>query len=286
LTANHGGGYSYRLCRVPEFDPITEECFQKIPLSFVGDTQEFRYAGQWIPGAPVYTVPTMKVNQGTHPPGSEWIRLSIPACRYCDEGQFCGGEVAINFTEVSGQIPWGGDFYGGAAWVARVDCASICSGATVDDGGPPPPTNNQSYGLSDGQLCPPGKTQFTETVPGLSGFLANHTYPERSIIAMNIVDKVRIPKDLPDGRYLLGWRWDAEQTYQIWQNCADILIKGDAEEPVAPPPPVDNSWRTYFIVGVTVGGAVSLISIGIAVYSCQKKSSNSLREPLKTRSVQ
>eukprot|EP00729_Bicosta_minor_P019178 gene19178-3946_t len=26
------------------------------------------------------------------------------------------------------------------------------------------------------------------------------------------------------GKYLLSWRWDAEETAQVWQNCADITI--------------------------------------------------------------
>ena len=30
ILANHGGGYSYRLCRTGE--QLTEECFQKTPL--------------------------------------------------------------------------------------------------------------------------------------------------------------------------------------------------------------------------------------------------------------
>ena len=34
-TANHGGGYSYRLC--PASEPLTEECFQRHPLKFAGD---------------------------------------------------------------------------------------------------------------------------------------------------------------------------------------------------------------------------------------------------------
>ena len=33
ILANHGGGYSYRLCRVGE--QLTEECFQKTPLRSV-----------------------------------------------------------------------------------------------------------------------------------------------------------------------------------------------------------------------------------------------------------
>lgn len=39
-----------------------------------------------------------------------------------------------------------------------------------------------------------------------------------------IQDKVVIPKNLSPGDYVLGWRWDCEETAQIWQNCADVVI--------------------------------------------------------------
>merc|ERR1712178_417920 len=38
-----------------------------------------------------------------------------------------------------------------------------------------------------------------------------------------IGDFVKVP-DAP-GRYVLSWRWDAEQTPQVWTNCADIYIQ-------------------------------------------------------------
>ena len=31
-----------------------------------------------------------------------------------------------------------------------------------------------------------------------------------------IVDKLRLPADLKPGHYLLGWRWDCEETAQVW----------------------------------------------------------------------
>merc|ERR1712228_838301 len=37
---------------------------------------------------------------------------------------------------------------------------------------------------------------------------------------MELVDFVRIPADLPAGEYVLGWRWDCEQSNQIWQSCS------------------------------------------------------------------
>ena len=44
ITANHGGGYSYRLCRAPaEGETLTEECFQQTVLRFSGDTQWVQY---------------------------------------------------------------------------------------------------------------------------------------------------------------------------------------------------------------------------------------------------
>ena len=39
-----------------------------------------------------------------------------------------------------------------------------------------------------------------------------------------ISDHVILPKNLAPGDYVLGWRWDCEETAQIWQNCADVTI--------------------------------------------------------------
>ena len=39
-----------------------------------------------------------------------------------------------------------------------------------------------------------------------------------------VSDKIVIPKTIKPGRYVLSWRWDAEETAQVWQNCADVNI--------------------------------------------------------------
>lgn len=39
-----------------------------------------------------------------------------------------------------------------------------------------------------------------------------------------LVDRVAVPAALPPGDYVLGWRWDCEETAQIWSSCADIHI--------------------------------------------------------------
>merc|ERR1712032_656859 len=38
-----------------------------------------------------------------------------------------------------------------------------------------------------------------------------------AVTNLEIVDYLRIPSDLPAGEYVLGWRWDCEQSNQIWQ---------------------------------------------------------------------
>ena len=42
--------------------------------------------------------------------------------------------------------------------------------------------------------------------------------------AFAVEDELRVPRELPAGDYVLGWRWDAEMTSQVWSTCADITI--------------------------------------------------------------
>ena len=39
-----------------------------------------------------------------------------------------------------------------------------------------------------------------------------------------ISDKVVIPDDIKPGKYVMSWRWDCEETAQVWQSCADVNI--------------------------------------------------------------
>jgi hypothetical protein len=63
---------------------------------------------------------------------------------------------------------------------------------------------------------------ISEPLPGVSGFVHNATTP---IDAFSVVDLVEVPLDLAPGPYLLSWRWDCEQSPQVWQNCADLIIE-------------------------------------------------------------
>ena len=43
---------------------------------------------------------------------------------------------------------------------------------------------------------------------------------------IEIVDTVALPAELPSGEYVLGWRWDCEESNQIWTSCSDVTIVG------------------------------------------------------------
>lgn len=159
IVANHGGGYQYRLCPKPANTmDLTEECFQKTPLRFVGDTQ-------WIT---VTTVPqdgrinitAIRTDVGTFPAGSQWTRNPIPGCAG----------------------------FGGGAPAAGGQCTGTQFPAPA---GPQLPT------------------------PGLYGFLG---------LPFNIIDKVQVPSNLPEGDYVVSFRYDCEQTSQVWQQCGDVRL--------------------------------------------------------------
>merc|ERR1712232_1374326 len=47
----------------------------------------------------------------------------------------------------------------------------------------------------------------------------------RAKFSFNIIDEVQVPKSLELGEYVLSFRWDCEQTPQIWAQCSDIVVK-------------------------------------------------------------
>jgi len=40
---------------------------------------------------------------------------------------------------------------------------------------------------------------------------------------VEIVDVLKIPA-VPPGKYVLQWRWDCEESDQVWASCADVTI--------------------------------------------------------------
>lgn len=173
ISANHGGGYQYRLC--PADDELTEECFQKMPLEFVGDESWIQFGhGMDTSNRSVFK-PTPVSGSRVVPAGSVWYRNPVPACK----------------APVSGGV-------------RHASCK---------------------------------EPMFEPLVPGVWGFGQGHCQdgsnasdactPEQAkrwYLDWGVVDKLKVP-DIPEGDYVLGFRWDSEQTPQVWSSCADVSIK-------------------------------------------------------------
>jgi len=73
VAANHMGGYSYRLCKIPEEGRagLTEECFQKTPLDFHGDYQWIRQTSH----SEFVQTKAVRTRVGTFPEGSQWTKV-------------------------------------------------------------------------------------------------------------------------------------------------------------------------------------------------------------------
>lgn len=154
ILANHGGGYQYRLC--PKGQTLTEECFMRTPLPFVGSTQLLRFAN-----GTESEIPATLVSEGTLPEGSTWAMNPVPACL----------SVSGGFQE---------------------------QGCDKPQFPPPPGCDKTCWGY-------------------VSNPMVNRTLPA-------VIDRLRVPADLQPGSYVLGFRWDCEQTPQIWTSCADIIV--------------------------------------------------------------
>ena len=85
IRSNHGGGYSYRLCKKPssgDYFDITEECFAAGALDFVGNTSFIVYHNKNHStgggGSRRFEIDAVRTTAGTYPPGSMWTRNPIP----------------------------------------------------------------------------------------------------------------------------------------------------------------------------------------------------------------
>jgi len=165
LHANHAGGYQYRLCPKPASSwDLTEECFQKMPLTLLGDTQWIQWHSD---PATRKEIPARRTRNGTTPMGSQWTANPLPTC-----------DNIFDFS-----------------------CAAH---------------------------------EFQPPVPGAYGFwgIYNAGVPQFGMGRMHnisIVDKFQVPSDLSPGDYVLQFRWDCEQTSQVWFGCADVQISASSQ---------------------------------------------------------
>ena len=190
LCAQHGGGYSYRIC--PASSPLTEACFQSHPLDFVPSKSALLLPdGSRIPITPLH------VSTGTQPAGSTWSRIPIPPT---DLGPRCLPGPKDNASTPHGCTPADKENgYMGPCEPCPETPGSDCS----------------RCGQSKQPAFPP-LANWTENQGGSSGFSAKKGDPiQKGGFALGILDVLKIPADLPEGDYVLGWRWDCEATSQV-----------------------------------------------------------------------
>jgi len=199
MNANHGGGYQYRLC--PAHSEQTEACFQAGSLKFAGNTQWIQFGNGMDANnrteVPATTVPGDLVV----PKGSTWRKNPIPMCN----SPVSGGSQAFRRAKHRFDI----------AYLS----SRFCFGPTFE---PPMPG---LYGFG-GATC---GSEFAERDCTTDEYFKQDFH-------FSIVDKVEVPSDLAPGEYTLSFRWDSEQTSQVWVSCADVKVKasGLATKPFSP----------------------------------------------------
>jgi len=124
------------------------------------------------------------VDEGTTPAGSTWAMNPIPR---------------IDFNSESSGQPAGskGCAYNG----------TVVSGAKCRQFAPP-------CAWDDGWYSQPGTKGSVDVEGACSGDWTGGV----------VADKVQLPASLAPGDYVLGWRWDCEESTQVWSNCADVTV--------------------------------------------------------------
>jgi len=180
LIANHGGGWQVRLCKLGHLldETLTEECFEKMPLDFVGNSSWFEYNSsdnsKGTSRIPFTPVRVSDINTaGVSPKGSTWTKVGLPSCDgLCGGGDMCPYHAPNNCDK------------------PQFDNAIAKAGFW-------------GYGNSNA-----GNSR------NLSQVLNN----------WQIVDTVWVPDGL-EGDYVVSWRWDSEQSSQVWTQCAVVTIE-------------------------------------------------------------
>jgi hypothetical protein len=177
------------------------EVLPKAPSGTVwkrGDTQEVSW--------------TIEANHG----GGYSYRLA-PANSTLDEETF--GKLPLQFVGLQ-KLRWrGGRAHGGDE--IEFNGTYVVSG-TVPEGSmwaKNPIPRNDMY--QTGQGFAPPCMQFGMPAEMCSGMEDGRGGSEPTL---EIVDRVLIPHGISPGEYVLGWRWDCEESNQIWQSCSDVTI--------------------------------------------------------------
>lgn len=69
--------------------------------------------------------------------------------------------------------------------------------------------------------------QFNPPWPAGFGYWGSGAHYTGDSLLFQIVDRLQVPTK--PGEYLLSWRWDCENSPQVWGNCADIIVVDDED---------------------------------------------------------
>ena len=175
ITADHGGGYQYRLCS--RKDALTEACFQATPLEFAHpEKHTLRFAN---PSRDHEINATMVTEGG----GIGWMRNPKPATfRGCDY-------VIGPWTKPRG-------YHCNYNHVHCIGC------------GPPNYPDDAACPVDNCTAKYPGTPSNVASVPSifpdLTAGLDGHSF--------SIEDQVKVPSSIAAGEYVVGFRWDCESS--------------------------------------------------------------------------
>lgn len=187
----------------------TEECFQSMPLDFVGNRSWMVYTKGLHKGLR-YEIDATRTTEGTWPQGSMWSRNPVPNM---------GGEHAVGKTlEQTDKIL---DFLLEEHLVQAVGLDPTGQAQAWEK-----EFTNTAVGVHGLPFAPPSHDgKVIDAVTPLYGYgpMSGDLWMDDVLL----VDEVQIPSDLPDGDYILSFRWDCEQTFQSWSQCASIRIESN-----------------------------------------------------------
>jgi len=187
----------------------TEECFQKTHLSFVGNESWIQFGDD---EANRTAFPAVRTSSGTNPSGSQWTKNPIAACG----GPDGGGLPGLPHSTIIGKL------------MHHTPCTNPQFEPILKEvikGHPQFAPSDGLYGFGMGHCTSITHLRINGTfIPSDTACSEEEHAFWFARFNFNIIDKVQIPKNLAPGKYLLSFRWDAEQTPQIWTNCADVTI--------------------------------------------------------------
>jgi len=131
-------------------------------------------------------------------------------------------DVAIDAVDLStGTTPTGSTWRRNPIPACNCDSGFACGGS------------QQNVKPYDNQPTPPGRNtqcdtgvQFPPPTDGVFGYWVSNSGKDL-LQKVSIVDELIVPMEA--GEYWLSWRWDCEQTPQIWNSCADVTVSKSAE---------------------------------------------------------